>query len=372
MKVLTAVFNPIAHDGRAQRATRALTPLGGVELICPDGAPVPQDLPYSVRTVRLPKGLGSRFTEHVVFWFHIIRGALRSRPEVIYVHDHYLALAGVMSARFVGAKLVYDAHELAIPENGGHRAWQDKAKYLFDRLAVRFADLIVTTSIERAEIMREHYLLAETPLVIPNFLETPVSVQNIGSPLQADRHSISALYVYEGHITIERKLDLFVKAMERLPDDHHLLIVGDGPHLGDLEQLAVEREVASRVHFTGRVSREQVHALLPGCDVGLISYSWEGLNNLYCSPNKIFEYAAAGLPVVSSSQPPLRAMIETFGVGRLFPQVADAVDVAEVMQDVFWNKRALASRVPQFLQQHRWDEAAERLRQAVRRISEGI
>lgn len=371
MKVLAGVMNPIAYDGRVHRATKVLAEVAEIELICPAGADVSPDLPYAVRTVDLPKGLGARFTEHPVFWWAFVRAALRFRPDVVYVHDHYLAPAGTLAARLVGARLVYDAHELSIPEPGVRMAWQDRAKYLFDLIGVRFADVIITTGNERARAMQRHYRLSVEPLVIRNIAEKEMTEKRSRASDRATlRAGAECLFVYEGHVTLERGIQDFVEAMQFLPESCHFLIVGGGPHITDLQALAASLGLAERVRFTGRVTREAVQDILLHCDIGLVSYSWQGLNNLYCTPNKIFEYAHAGLPMVTTAQPSLRDFVVEEGIGSIVERNFTPREVADVMQDAFRTRKQLAARLPAFVSAYSWEKEGKRLRRAIANLVE--
>jgi glycosyltransferase involved in cell wall biosynthesis len=59
-------------------------------------------------------------------------------------------------------------------------------------------------------------------------------------------------------------------------------------------------------------------AVTAGADLGVIAYRNVGLNNYYTSPNKLFEYAAAGVPVAASHFPELIKVVEGLQLGRTF------------------------------------------------------
>ena len=59
-------------------------------------------------------------------------------------------------------------------------------------------------------------------------------------------------------------------------------------------------------------------AVTAGADVGVIPYRNVGLNNFFTSPNKLFEYCAAGVPVAASRFPELVKVVEGLSVGRTF------------------------------------------------------
>ena len=46
--------------------------------------------------------------------------------------------------------------------------------------------------------------------------------------------------------------------------------------------------------------------------LGVIPFQFVGLNNYYATPNKLFEYIAAGLPVVASNFPELKRIVEGY------------------------------------------------------------
>lgn len=79
-----------------------------------------------------------------------------------------------------------------------------------------------------------------------------------------------------------------------------LRVIGDGPQRDAL--LAQAQELGLEVDFRGAVSPEQVPAHLAGSAVGVAPYPDLGSEQAqYFSPLKVYEYLAAGLPVVASA-----------------------------------------------------------------------
>jgi glycosyltransferase involved in cell wall biosynthesis len=77
-----------------------------------------------------------------------------------------------------------------------------------------------------------------------------------------------------------------------------LLIVGDGPERSRLEADLDQRGLRGSAVFTGAVSPLEVPGLLASMDVAVAPYP--KLANFYFSPLKVYEYIAAGLPIVAS------------------------------------------------------------------------
>ena len=76
------------------------------------------------------------------------------------------------------------------------------------------------------------------------------------------------------------------------------------------------------------LGREDLERLLAGCDVGVVPMSddsWVGV------PNKVFDYAKAGLPIASSLGGETAGLLERYGCGVTWRQ-GDAASLAEALQ----------------------------------------
>ena len=92
--------------------------------------------------------------------------------------------------------------------------------------------------------------------------------------------------------------DLLLRALARTRADLHLDICGTGPQQAELAQLAAELGIAERVTFRGAVAPELVPEVLRGLDLATAPYPG---GEHYFSPLKVYEYLAAGLPVIASA-----------------------------------------------------------------------
>jgi glycosyltransferase involved in cell wall biosynthesis len=84
-----------------------------------------------------------------------------------------------------------------------------------------------------------------------------------------------------------------------------------------LRRRAERAGVGKRIHFHGAVPQHELLRFTASADAGLIPYQATCLNNLYCTPNKLFEYIAAGLPIVACDLPELRRVIGDNGIGLI-------------------------------------------------------
>ncbi len=123
-----------------------------------------------------------------------------------------------------------------------------------------------------------------------------------------------------------------IRALSLLPNDVHVIFVGDGEALIHCKDLASALGVADRTHFVG--SQSDVSLWIAQADIGVQSSHWEGFGLT------AVEMMAAGLPVVASSVEGLRQVVE--GAGVLFeagnaPELANAV--SQLLSDADYYKK---------------------------------
>lgn len=114
-----------------------------------------------------------------------------------------------------------------------------------------------------------------------------------------------------------------IKAYTHLPEDYHLILVGDGARRTEFETLIAELNLQDRVHLLGL--RTDIPELLKAAEVVVMSSHFEGL-----SLSNI-EGMASGNPFVASDVDGLREM--TSGYGVLFPHEDDKV-IADIIQQL--------------------------------------
>jgi glycosyltransferase involved in cell wall biosynthesis len=172
------------------------------------------------------------------------------------------------------------------------------------RFAAR-ADVVLTTSEPLAERLRG---VSDRVLAMPNVADTELFSRALeDGPVDP---AVAALpgprIVFTGAI-VATKLDveLLIALARRRPDWNFALVgpVGAGDPSTDVSALARE----PNVHLLGLRPYDALPAVLRGADAALIPYA---LNELTASifPMKVYEYLAAGLPVVATPLPSLRGV----------------------------------------------------------------
>ena len=169
----------------------------------------------------------------------------------------------------------------------------------------RFA-AVVSPSASALERLRPRQPRA---LPLPNFPRLDAIVP---APRWEDRQRAAC---YVGSVTRVRGAHELVDAMAHV--DAELLLAGA------FSPPALRDEVArsdgwARVRYLGRLGHERIPGVLAQARVGLIPLHPIG-NYVEAYPVKLFEYMAAGLPVIATDVPLWREVLETHGCGVCVP-----------------------------------------------------
>jgi glycosyltransferase involved in cell wall biosynthesis len=247
-----------------------------------------------------------------------LRAGIRGRVDAYHAHDLVTLPVAWAASRWRRAWLVYDAHEL-FTEIGRIGSLPRVVLRLLERLLIGRADRVMTVNPSIAAELARRYGVPE-PVVLMNCPRTVgVAADRPGSGLRS-RVGLAPevpIALYQGMFFPHRGLENLVEAARHF-HRAHLVFMGWGVLREALERLAREKGISGRVVFTEGVPLRDLLSFTAGADVGLIPYRNVGLNNYYTSPNKLFEYCAAGVPVAASRFPELVRVVEGMDIGRTF------------------------------------------------------
>lgn len=366
------------HKGASihlQAITRALAGVGhSVQLVAVGGhEPPPTALLAAVEDLVLFPHPGrceglAREQQKLTFNAHLLEvvsdRVSKFRPEILYERLSLFGTSGLHLAGATGARLVLEINALLAREDAAWRGLHLRA--LADKLeaqVLRGADLRLAVSQEVGAQVRT-IAPGQRTAVVPNGVDTTPFVR---LPTSADARrrfglqDASRIALFIGALRPWHGVDVAIRAIGRLgtANDVSLVIVGDGPVKGQLEQLARAEGVSERVRFLGQLEHDDIPAILAAADVALAPYP--ALSDFSFSPLKLYEYLAAGVPIVASNVGQIRDVLDAGRFGTLVTP-GDADELAAAIDSVSRQpesvrQTAAAGRAHTFTS-HRWHDRA--------------
>lgn len=169
---------------------------------------------------------------------------------------------------------------------------------------------------------------------------------------------VGSLKPWHGLMNLIEAFDEFHKAVPA----SRLLIVGDGPQGADLRQRVREAGLSDSVSFSGMVSYGRIPEYLASMDAAAAPYP--DLEQFYFSPLKIFEYMAAGLPVVASAIGQIKSIIVNEENGLLVP-AGDTRALSQALMRLYQDdklcRRLGKSARQAVLERYTWDSVISRI-----------
>lgn len=234
-----------------------------------------------------------------------------SGADIIHANDLNALIPAYFAAKRKKMKLIYDSHEIFI-EN----PWVAKVKWLHNLLfkvekyLLKKIDLLVNVSHAAGDYMGKVYNINSRIVVtncISNDTLSKVEMQSKNGGFEVLNH---------GQFYVGRGYDIMIDAAPLIEDieDVKLVLRGFGPMEMSLKE-TVEKNGYKNVKFAPPVKTMDLISYASASHVGIALTQQICLNYELSISNKIFEYAAAGLPVIMSNIPEHRYLNDKYNFG---------------------------------------------------------
>jgi glycosyltransferase involved in cell wall biosynthesis len=248
----------------------------------------------------------------------------KPKIDVIYERHALFGTAGVAVARELGIPLILEVNAPLSDEDEQHRglAYSETAREL-ERIVLGSADRVVAVSSALANWLVAAGVAPERITVLPNAVD-PTRFEHAQVEREAVRRRLGLadepVVGFLGTLKPWHDVTALVRAialLRRGPPTPHLLVVGDGPERERLEELARREGIADATTFTGAVPHNAIASYVGAFDVAVVPYA--RMRGFYFSPLKLFEYLAAGRPVVAADVGDISHCIRHGETGLLYP-----------------------------------------------------
>ncbi|PHS26114.1 MAG: hypothetical protein COA85_06365 [Robiginitomaculum sp.] len=252
-------------------------------------------------------------------------------PDIIYAHDLSALPVSAMAAKKTGARLVFDSHELEVHRNPPLGALQKAQVKWLEKKYLRKCDVVTTVCTSAENVLRHEYKLKNTALIynapgLKGGKSHPRWERHKGASFRGDagleRDDFALVYV--GLIARNRGIEFILRTIERLPEKIKLVTVGPGLPVmkSRLRAYADRLGLGERFIMLEPVNPPDVYKYIRGADAAIIPVMPATLSYEIALPNKFFEAAFAGLPIISADLVEMKKLIEEYDLGVYY----DALD----------------------------------------------
>jgi glycosyltransferase involved in cell wall biosynthesis len=366
--------NPFRPDPRVLKEARSLAKMGHeITIVAWDRQaeyPAGEQVAPGVQVVRVqgvPSGYGIGARQLIRlprFWraaFPLLEAA---RPEIIHCHDFDTLPAGLWWGRRHRLPVVYDAHEyyadLAKPRLTG---LSGRLLYEFIRISEHFGARMAAAVITVDETLGDIYRRINRRVFIVGHYPPSEQAQH---PSEAFSHPELRL-LYAGRLSRDRGLMAYVELLSALRqrDLPARLCLAGVFTPADEERIFWEAigDQRALVDFHGWVDYQQMPELIRSADLGLALLRPEP-RYVAALPVKLFEYMAAGLPVIASQFPQISQVVQSSACGMVIDPLQPA-QVVEIIEK-WWREPSLARQVGEngrqaILDRYNWESLVDQI-----------
>lgn len=306
------------------------------------------------RALLLLRYRNRRMSDPLPFTSAFLGAGMQVEADLIQVHDLPALEAGVQLAAEKQVPLVYDAHEL-YPEQRSFSKCQTRVCAEAEARLIKHVDLVFAVNESIGIEMAKRYGIPQ-PITVLNALDAAAEFdpefkydilrEKIG--LSQDRK----ILLYQGGFSPNRNLESLIRAMSLVKNPAvDLVMLGFGAFGSTLKRRTLKLGLLNkRVFFLDAVPPSELVQHSASADVGIIPYPHVDLNSYYCTPNKLFEFMQAGLPILANDSPELRRFVADTGFGITKP-MDTARDIARAIDETFtspeyvtWRQALVANR----------------------------
>jgi glycosyltransferase involved in cell wall biosynthesis len=284
-------------------------------------------------------------------------------PDLVMLHRTRPAIAILGRRSFrpaLRAPVVVDLHELPSQLHG--QRFASLARSSDRRETRRLLAALRRARLVTSEELNARHLAAEFGLVtveLPNLVLSPDVGSSAGAPgerqasdrLPSLRQRLGLgpdvrLVAYLGFYRSGRGVERLIAATASLPEHYHLaLVVGWTGRA--LREVIGQSSAASRVHLVDLLPQHELAVVLQSVDLGVYVPDMPDTPHAQlCTPTKLYELHAAGVPVLVAADPGLREFADRYGGAVVLDRPVTPEGLARAIEDVVEGRLTPSVRRP--------------------------
>ena len=256
------------------------------------------------------------YREFVTIAFQIYK---KNSTDILFLDNRKAALIGNILPISGSTKIIYDMRELRIPSE--IKSLSSKFGCIPERRIISISDIVICASKERSEYVKKYYKCSNC-LSYVNIRKLEFSRQYRSDFYDEKYSNIFGRDTFKiistSGTSISRGNDRLVLAVKNTDYPIDLFLVGGSgtePEGEEIINSIIQEYHLTNIHIVDMVMHDELKYLIRNCDCGVVNYHNKDTNNRLCASGKVYEFIFEGLPVITTSNPPLVRMTREYGIG---------------------------------------------------------
>lgn len=312
----------------------------------------------------LPRTLLFQPIKYLELVLIIIFSLSKLKISSVNIHSVSLLPLGILLKQIHKCSLIYDAHELETEISSSGAVRKNMAK-IIERFCIKACDLTIVVSEGIADWYEREHEIPRPTVVLNAPPARDLQKKNFFREKLKIREDQKIL-LYQGGLSAGRGVSLLLSAFQRRRDDR-IVVVFMG--YGELE--AEIRALASRfpnIFYFPAVAPDAVLEFTSSADIGVSLIQNTCLSYEYCMPNKLFEYAMVGLPVVVSSMKDMSQFVTQHNMGVVVKELNPASINHAINQLLSGDLMIMSKKAYQAAIDNAWEVQAKKMLAAYEKI----
>lgn len=319
---------------------------------------------FNLKTRKLGKNILFQTLKYFEYCTRVFSYYKNKNIYCVNVHSLSLLPLGVLLKYVWRIRLVYDAHELETETNGVKGFRKRLSKWLERRL-IKHVDMTIVVSESIADWYANEYHIKRPPVVLNAPNQQKIQRNNCFREKLGIRED-QVILLYQGGLIAGRGVGLILNALKSRKDERLVAVfMGYGSLQPEIQAAANQYE---NIFSYPAVAPNLLSEYTSSADIGIHLIQKTCLNHDYCMPNKLFEYAMAGLPVIVSNMKDMSELVIRKNMGEVISDFSPEAINRAIDDFLKQDLTVMKANAYQMACEHAWEVQEQKMLGAYREI----
>jgi glycosyltransferase involved in cell wall biosynthesis len=307
---------------------------------------------FDLKTRNMSKSIFSQLLKYCEYTFDLLKYYRLKNIGMVNIHSLALLPIGVLFKLFYKIVLIYDAHEYET-ETSGLKGIRKQLAKLMEKLLIPFCDRVIVVSDSIADEYHKLYPKLPRPSVV---LNTPHYTSMVKKNYFREKFKIAQnqnIFLYQGGLSRGRGIETLIDTFQNIDDNNSVIVfMGYGPMELLIQNVSKE---CRTIFYHPAVSSDVLLEYTGSADFGILFYENNCLNHYFCSPNKMFEYLMAEIPVIVSNLYEMKRLVNRYELGVVADENTPKGLTKAIKQAVILDKDILKTNIQNIKNIYNWE-----------------